>query len=222
MPIANNNKTILYGGIGLAVLVVIIIVCMMMKKKEKYLGAAAFGTAPLQNGGLMLESDVNGNLSTSATLPIGSIIMWSGTQSSIPVGWNLCDGTNGTPNMTGLFTMGASSDTNVGTVTGANAVQLIPENVPLWMTCNTDVCSTNIKAPVTSGAGYVYSFTDYNQLVPRIPAGDHPAQFNSAYQNIYTYDSSGNVNKVTGGAVTGSAFSTVPRNIAVYYIMKMM
>jgi hypothetical protein len=216
MPIANNNKMILYGGIGLAVLVVIIIAFMMMKK-EKYVGAAAFGTAPLQNGGLMLESDVNGNLSTSATLPIGSIIMWSGTQASIPVGWNLCDGTNGTPNMTGLFTMGASSDTNVGKVTGANAVQLIPENVPLWLTCGGD-CSTNIKTPVTSGAGYEFSFNAASNAWATSPGGP----INASYQNIYTYDSSGNVNKVTGGAVTGSAFSTVPLNIAVYYIMKMM
>ena len=154
-----------------------------------------------------------------ATLPIGSIIMWSGTKASIPVGWNLCDGTNGTPNMTGLFTMGASSDTNVGKVTGANAAQLIPENVPLWMTCGGG-CSTPIKTPVTSGVGYVYSFDGNNALIPRI-SGDKPV-YNAGYQNVYTYDSSGNVNQVIGGAVTGSAFSTVPRNIAVYYIMKMM
>lgn len=34
-------------------------------------------------------------------LPIGSIIMYHGT--SIPEGWNICDGTNGTPNLIGKF-----------------------------------------------------------------------------------------------------------------------
>jgi hypothetical protein len=150
--------------------------------------------------------------------------MWSGTQASIPVGWNLCDGTNGTPDMRGLFTMGATVDTDVGAVTGAtaNKIQLSPENIPLWMSCNGSTCSTSAKLPITSGTGYVYSFDPNNALVPRVPAGDHPAIFNTAYQNVYTYDSSGNVNQVTGGAVTGSAFSIKPLNIAVYYIMKMM
>ena len=36
-------------------------------------------------------------------LPVGSIIMWNGTQSNIPSGWHLCNGHNGTPNLSGRF-----------------------------------------------------------------------------------------------------------------------
>lgn len=36
-------------------------------------------------------------------IPKGLITMWSGTISKIPNGWLLCDGTNGTPNLTGKF-----------------------------------------------------------------------------------------------------------------------
>ena len=224
MPIANNNKMILYGGIGLAVLVVIIIAVMMMKK-EKYVGVAPFGTAPLQNGGLMLESDVNGNLSTSATLPIGAIIMWSGPQASIPVGWALCDGSNNkTPDMRGLFTIGASvdSDLKVGGVDN-NTVSLIPENVPLWMTCSGTACDEDIGLPITSGKGYAFTFDDKSnpgQWGPILPGST--TAVNAKYMHTYTYDSSGNIRKNPGGGVvTGQGFSIAPRNIGVYYIMKM-
>ena len=39
--------------------------------------------------------------------PIGAIIMWSGSVASIPVGYALCDGTLGTPDLRNKFVMGA-------------------------------------------------------------------------------------------------------------------
>jgi len=54
------------------------------------------------------------------SLPAGSIIMWSGTLSSIPEGWQLCDGTNGTPDLRGRFVMGVSSGENPGATGGAS------------------------------------------------------------------------------------------------------
>jgi microcystin-dependent protein len=41
-------------------------------------------------------------------LPIGSIILWDGV--SLPDGWQLCDGTNGTPNLISKFAKCANSD----------------------------------------------------------------------------------------------------------------
>jgi hypothetical protein len=41
-------------------------------------------------------------------IPIGGIIMWSGT--NIPQNWALCDGTTGTPNLSGKFIIAASPD----------------------------------------------------------------------------------------------------------------
>ena len=42
-------------------------------------------------------------------IPIGGIINWSGSIASIPSNFQLCDGTNGTPDLNGLFVMGAGS-----------------------------------------------------------------------------------------------------------------
>ena len=38
-----------------------------------------------------------------STIPSGLIVMWSGTEANIPSGFVLCDGNNGTPNLTDKF-----------------------------------------------------------------------------------------------------------------------
>ena len=38
---------------------------------------------------------------------IGTIVLWNGT---VPEGWQICDGTNGTPNMVGAYAVGAYGD----------------------------------------------------------------------------------------------------------------
>jgi hypothetical protein len=36
-------------------------------------------------------------------VPTGGIILWHGSSSAVPYGWRLCDGTNGTPNLTAII-----------------------------------------------------------------------------------------------------------------------
>lgn len=45
------------------------------------------------------------SINPATVLPKGMIVMFSGT--AIPTGWALCDGTNGTPNLTSRFILGA-------------------------------------------------------------------------------------------------------------------
>ena len=61
--------------------------------------------------------------SASGTIPVGGIIMWSGSIASIPTGWSLCNGANGTPNLQDRFIVGAGSGYSVaGTGGSANAI----------------------------------------------------------------------------------------------------
>jgi microcystin-dependent protein len=58
----------------------------------------------------------------------GMIMMWSGTIATIPSGWVLCDGTNGTPSMAGMFVVNynaSDGDYNaIGNTGGSKTVAL--------------------------------------------------------------------------------------------------
>lgn len=56
------------------------------------------------------------------SIPSGQIWMWYGTIATIPAGWYLCDGTNGTPDLRGKFIMGAASDAQVGATGGGYGI----------------------------------------------------------------------------------------------------
>ena len=55
----------------------------------------------------------------SATVPSGLIAIWSGSLGSIPSGWVLCNGSNGTPDLRNSFILGAGSTYAVGTTGGS-------------------------------------------------------------------------------------------------------
>ena len=52
------------------------------------------------------------SLNNPGLTPIGGIIMWSG--STIPNGWTLCDGNNGSPNLMDKFIVGRGNNYNNG------------------------------------------------------------------------------------------------------------
>lgn len=55
------------------------------------------------------------------TVPLGTIVMWSGSAASIPARWSLCNGTNGTPNLVNKFILGSDGTASGSTVSvGAN------------------------------------------------------------------------------------------------------
>ena len=96
--------------------------------------------------GQFLTSTGTGNTPTWTTLTAfvsGMIMLWSGSEASIPSGWVLCDGTNSTPNLQDRFVVGAGntyavdanggsadavvvSHTHTATVTDPSHVHAIP------------------------------------------------------------------------------------------------
>src|SRR5690606_19832012 len=67
---------------------------------------------------------------SDAAIPVGGIIMWSGSIASIPAGWALCDGTNGTPDLRDRFIVGAGGSYAVGETGGAAQVTLTVDEIP--------------------------------------------------------------------------------------------
>jgi microcystin-dependent protein len=63
-------------------------------------------------------------------IPAGVIVMWSGSVASIPSGWFLCNGLNGTPDLHARFIVGAGASYAVGATGGADTVALTEAQMP--------------------------------------------------------------------------------------------
>jgi len=107
---------------------------------------------------------------SGATIPAGLISMWSGSIGSIPSGWYLCDGSNGTPNLTDRFIIGAGSTYAVNGTGGASSVTLTTNNMPSHTHTATSTVTdpghthtTSYQAYTGSGGGGIagggYSFS---------------------------------------------------------------
>ena len=60
----------------------------------------------------------------------GVVWMYTGTIASIPSGWALCDGTNGTPNLSNRFIMGVTTQIAMNTSGGSNTTTLTSTQLP--------------------------------------------------------------------------------------------
>jgi hypothetical protein len=70
----------------------------------------------------------------TSLVPAGVILLWSGSIASIPSGWNLCDGTNGTPDLRNRFVVAAGDTYAVGATGGADSVTLDATKSPATRT----------------------------------------------------------------------------------------
>lgn len=90
--------------------------------------SATISASAVTATGTVTASDFVGN----GTVPLGGIIMWSGTQ--VPSGWALCNGqtSNGrsTPNLQDKFIVGAGSAYAIGGTGGSTSVSLSIANLP--------------------------------------------------------------------------------------------
>ena len=86
------------------------------------------GAVPIANGGTgaTTAGTARTNLDVAQAVyavPSGGIIIWSGSQASIPTGWLLCNGTSSTPDLRDRFIVGAGSTYAVAASGGAaNAI----------------------------------------------------------------------------------------------------
>ena len=139
-------------------------------------------------------SDISGNISIYGTIPIGGIILWSGSIISIPLNWSLCNGTNGTPNLTDRFIIGAGATYPVGTTGGSSLITLTNNELP----SHTHDISLNYITASVSGGG-----DNRVTSVGGAPPSSDPAATGTS--------------TATGA---GNAFSILPPYYALCYIMR--
>jgi hypothetical protein len=76
----------------------------------------------------------NTSIATTAfvqnVLPQGVIVMWGGSVASIPAGWSLCNGSNGTPDLRDRFVVGAGTTYSPAATGGSATATLSTNNLP--------------------------------------------------------------------------------------------
>ena len=114
-------------------------------------------------------------------IPAGGIFLWSGSIGSIPAGYVLCNGSNGTPDLRDRFVVGAGSTYAVdGTGGSANAIVVSHTH-------------TATSTSTVTDPGHNHTYTRYNSLTG--VGGANPIWADTSTQN-------------TGNAVTGVTVAT--------------
>jgi hypothetical protein len=143
------------------------------------------------------------SLTISNMLPYGSIIMWYGAVVDVPVGWAVCNGLNGTPNLTDKFVMGAGGQAALGTVAGQSFSTV---------TTNTSGAHTHTGTTIAAGSHDHSGTTGAHALTAGEVAG-HTHTYSDLYglrddANPPVYDRNGNrLEYYTGWGSDGDADS---------------
>lgn len=148
------------------------------------------------------------------SIPSGVILLWSGSIASIPSGWALCNGSNGTPDLRDRFVVGAGSTYSVAATGGEATHTLTAAEMPSH--------SHSDPAHSHSFSGSVY-----------IPwcgsgcsgSGTQGAATGNGTTSTLTAGVSGTTGSgsggSTGGAGSGSAHNNLPPYYSLAYIMKL-
>lgn len=139
----------------------------------------------------------------SATIPDafspGMIVLWSGLTSTIPTGWALCNGTNGTPNLTDKFVMGAGSTYGVNQTGGYKDAQLLS---------HTHTGSTNTTGAHThTVVGAISGATRFGPGTPQEVASTSNTNTGSAGNHAHSF------------TTAASGVSGTNRNLPPYYAL---
>lgn len=94
-------------------------------------------TSPGTSGNSLVSTGTGWQSQKLESFLTGMIIMWSGSIASIPSGWALCDGTNGTPNLTDRFVIGAGSTYAVNATGGSKDAVVVAHTHGFSATTNT-------------------------------------------------------------------------------------
>jgi hypothetical protein len=107
----------------------------------------------------------------AAQLPVGTVIMWYGSLGSLPTGYQLCDGTNSTPDLRDRFVYGAGGNVSLG-VTGGNNYNTLSTTAAGGHshTANTGIGGAHTHTITDSTSGYTLDIT-------QIPAHRHVAPY---------------------------------------------
>jgi microcystin-dependent protein len=178
-------------------------------------------TSPTVSGGTINNAVIGGstaaagtftNLTATGTVtgifPSGLIALWSGSIASIPTGWYLCNGSNGTPDLRDRFVVGAGSTYAVAATGGSKDAIVVS---------HTHTATSSVTDP-----GHTHSYGGRNPSVNVAYAGTGGDPYFATTQNLTTASSQTGVSVSTSVASSGSSGTdaNLPPYYALAYIMK--
>jgi microcystin-dependent protein len=190
-------------------------------------------TGNLNASGAVSAVSVNG----FGTVPLGGIIMWSGSAVAVPSGWALCDGRTSnsrtTPDLRGRFIVGAGSGAvgltsrNVGATGGNEQTTLTVGQLPSHnhtVSGNTTEAGSHThtaRAPnndVNSSGSQGFPFGNNHQAFRSSDRGRDYAISSAAIDSAGNHTHSFNV--TSGNTGNGEAFGNLPPFYALAFIMR--
>lgn len=123
---------------------------------------------------------------SSSTLPTGMILLWSGAIGSIPSGYYLCDGNNGTPDLRDRFVVGAGNTYAVNATGGSTDAIVVAHT-------HTATSTSTVTDP-----GHNHTYDGIRQSSP----------FNAGGNAVFAP----NPNATTGTSTTGITVATSTTN----------
>lgn len=143
--------------------------------------------------------------SPATPTPAGVIVLWSGSIGSIPTGWVLCNGSNGTPDLRNRFIVGAGSTYAVD-ATGGSADAIVVSHT------HTFSATTN-----TTGS-HSHGILGYNGTVN---VGDYVAgaEFINNPRTTQGTESAGSHSHTVSGTTASSGSSGTNANLPPYYAL---
>jgi hypothetical protein len=146
-------------------------------------------------------------------IPAGGILLWSGSIGSIPAGYVLCNGNNGTPDLRNRFIVGAGSTYAVD-ATGGSADSTLPTHTH---------GATSISSSVVTDPGHAHTTSAFNvggDTVNGLFSNSNtssPFSTNSAVTGITVATTTTTTNASAGVSATNG---NLPPYYALCYIMK--
>lgn len=118
---------------------------------------------PVGPGEIKASGSYNNKRAVEGYVPVGGIIMWRGT--TPPTNWAICNGSNGTPDLTNRFIVGTGSSYALNATGGANTVTLTTAQMP----------SHNHSVSLTAAGSHHHTHNDIYMLesagITGLPAG---------------------------------------------------
>ena len=163
-------------------------------------------------------------------IPTGVITMWYGSIASIPSGWYLCDGANGTPNLRDKFIVGAGSTYAVAAVGGSADAIVVSHTHTATSTFTGSALGTHTHTATDSGHTHTLAGNAYVGGIG--PVGGGANLTNASTVTTATGTANISVSSVSAGTPAGTVATTnstegasgtganLPPYYALAYIMK--